>query len=282
MNELNIILTAIGGIVLVLGLVSDYFRRNWWTSDPLTALVLGIVLGPIVLNWVNPNQWGLSREHILEQTARLTMAIGLMGVALRLPQKYFLHHWRSLSILLGVVMPLMWAVSGLLVYFILKVPFWEGMMIGAAITPTDPIVSSSIVTGVVAEDNLPPRLRHLISAESGANDGLAYPFVLICILLLQKSSEETTGDALGSILYIMVEEFTFGGCSLNITSFTGTFTLISLNSCLKSIIRGFIYGLVWPHWRGGDFLCRVLSASYWDRRSLASLFIDGFCIHCGT
>lgn len=199
MNEFNIVLTAIGGIVLLLGLVSDYFRRNWWTSDPLTALLLGILLGPAVLGWIDPNLWGLSREHILEQAARLTMAIGLMGVALRLPTKYFQHHWRGLAVLLGLVMPLMWVISGLLVYAFLRIPFWEAMMIGAVVTPTDPIVATSIVTGVVAEDDLPPRLRHVISAESGSNDGLAYPLVLLCILILEDSADTSGTTAIAGV-----------------------------------------------------------------------------------
>lgn len=200
MTEFNIALTAIGGIVLVLGLVSDYFRRNWWTSDPLTALALGIVLGPLLLNWINPLQWGLSKEHILEQAARLTIAIGLMGIALRLPQQYARQHWKALAVLLGLAMPLMWITSGLLVYLIMGFPFWESMMIGAAITPTDPIVSTSIVTGGVAEEDIPPRMRHLISTESGSNDGLAYPFVLLCILMISQTTEATESANMGSVL----------------------------------------------------------------------------------
>lgn len=188
LNELNIIFAVVGGIVLLLGLVSDYFRRNWWTSDPLAALLLGILLGPLGLSWLNPDSWGFTQEHLLEQTARLTMAIGLMGIALRLSPRYFIHSWRSLTVLLGLVMPLMWVTSGLLIYLILGLPFWVSMMIGAAITPTDPIVSSSIVTGVVANRNLPARLRHLISAESGSNDGLAYPLVLLAIALVKSHS----------------------------------------------------------------------------------------------
>lgn len=187
MNELNIVITAIGASVLFLGLVSDYFRRRWWTSDPLTALLLGIFLGPLGFGLIDTSHWGIPIEHLLEQAARFTLAIGLMGVALRLPKGYFARNWKPLSILLGLVMPMMWAVSGLLIYWVVKVPFWEAMLIGAAITPTDPIVSTAIVTGVVAEDNLPGRLRHLISSESGANDGLAYPFVLLSILLLEHS-----------------------------------------------------------------------------------------------
>lgn len=190
----------IGGTVVILGLFSDYFRRNWWTSDPLAALMLGVVLGPLVLSWVDPIQWGLSQEHVLEQAARITLAIGLMGIALRLPQTYTLHHWKSLAILLGLVMPFMWLVSGLLVYFIFKFPFWEAMMIGAALTPTDPIVSNSIVTGVAADTCLPPRVRHLISTEAGMNDGLAYPFVLLCILMIQGTAVEVGPASVGSVI----------------------------------------------------------------------------------
>ena len=85
-----------------------------------------------------------------------------------------------MAVLLGLVMPLMWIVSGLLTYLILGIPFLVAMLIGAVVTPTDLVVSSSIVTGDVAEENLPNRLRHLISAESGYNDGLGLPFVLLC------------------------------------------------------------------------------------------------------
>lgn len=56
-------------------------------------------------------------------------------------------------------MPMMWLASGLLVHWILGLPFWEAMLVGAAITPTDPIVSTAMVTGVVAEKNLPDRIQ---------------------------------------------------------------------------------------------------------------------------
>ena len=196
MDQLNIVITAIGVIVLFLGLLSDYFRRQWWSSDPFSALLLGILLGPVGLGLVDPENWDISQEHLLEQAARFTLAIGLMGVALRLPRGYCLGRYgKSLAVLLGLVMPMMWLVSGLLVYWILKLPFWEAMVIGAAITPTDPIVATSIVTGAVAEENLPERLRHLISAESGANDGLSYPFLLLAILMLERNSDNSRAIA---------------------------------------------------------------------------------------
>ncbi len=192
MNELNIALMAVGGLVLILGLLSDFLRRTWWASDPMMALLFGVLLGPVGLAWLDPSSWGIAQEVLLEQAARFTLAIGLMGVALRLPKNYIFRHWQPLAVLLGLVMPLMWLASSFLVYFIMGIPFWEAMLVGAVITPTDPVVATSIVTGVVAKRYLPERLRHLISAESGANDGLAYPIVFLPLLLLKRPP----GDAL--------------------------------------------------------------------------------------
>ncbi len=191
MEALNISLLVVGGLVLVLGLLSSVTRRSL-ISEPVVALAVGALLGPAVLGVLDVSDWG-SRETILvEQAARLTLAIGLMGVALRLPKGYFRRNSRSIAVLLGLVMPLMWLASGLLAYALLGVPFWVAMLIGGVVTPTDPVVSTTIVTGAVAERNLPDRLKRAIPAESGANDGLAYPLVFLPLLLL----ERPTGEAL--------------------------------------------------------------------------------------
>ena len=188
MSELNVALTAVGGLVLVVGLLSGSIRRSL-LSEPLVALLAGVLLGPAALGLLDPAGWG-SRETVVEQAARLTLAISLMGVALRLPKGEPFRGWRSLAVLLGLVMPLMWLASGLLVYLILGVPFLVALLVGAVVTPTDPVVSSTIVVGEAAEDNLPARLRHTLSGESGINDGLAYPFVLLPILLLSRPPGE--------------------------------------------------------------------------------------------
>jgi NhaP-type Na+/H+ or K+/H+ antiporter len=188
-TEINLALLTISGLIILLGIFSNPMRNRLWISDPLIALLVGILLSPSLLGWVRLSDFG-EPEVILEQGARLTLAIQLMGVALRLPKGYPFKHWRTLGLLLGLVMPLMWLVSGLLICWIMGLPFWIGMLVGAIVTPTDPVVATSIMTGGLAERNLPERIRCTISAESGANDGLAYPFVLLPILLLTKPPHE--------------------------------------------------------------------------------------------
>jgi sodium/hydrogen antiporter len=52
------------------------------------------------------------------------------------------------------------------------------------VTPTDPVLSNSIVKGKFADKNIPPELQKIIIAESGANDGLGYPFLFLPLYLI--------------------------------------------------------------------------------------------------
>ncbi len=189
MSELNVALAVVGGLLLALGLLTNLIKSTVFVSEPLLALLAGVLIGPAALGLLDLSSFG-DREAILEEAARLTLAVALMGVALRLPAGYLSCGWRTLVVLLGLVMPLMWLSSGLLAYLILGLSLPVAMLVGAVFTPTDPVVASSVVTGDVAERNLPGRLRHAISAESGFNDGLAYPFVLLPILLLTRPPGE--------------------------------------------------------------------------------------------
>ncbi len=175
---------------MVLGMLTGLIKEVTLFSEPLAALLAGVMIGPAVFSLLDLASLG-DQEAILEQAALITLGVALMGVALRLPREYIGRSWRSLVVLLGLLMPLMWLSSGLLAYLILGVPLLVAALIGAVVTPTDPVVASAIVTGGVAERNLPERLRHTISAESGFNDGLAFPFVMLPILLLAHSPGET-------------------------------------------------------------------------------------------
>ncbi|MGI8859917.1 MAG: cation:proton antiporter [Rubrobacteraceae bacterium] len=191
MSELYVSLAAVGGLLLILGMLGGLLKERTFVSEPLIALLAGVLLGPAVFGLLDLADLG-NQTVILEEAALVTLGVALVGVALRLPVGYTSSNWRLLVVLLGIVMPLMWLASGLLVYLILGLPFWVSVLIGAIVTPTDPVVASSIVAGGVAERNLPASLRHAISAESGFNDGLALPFVVLPVLVLT----EPPGEAL--------------------------------------------------------------------------------------
>jgi len=62
---------------------------------------------------------------------------------------------------------------------------WVALLVGAVVTPTDPVLANTIVVGETATDNIPERVRYLLSSEAGINDGAAYPFVFLPIFVLQ-------------------------------------------------------------------------------------------------
>ena len=187
MDPFNVAVAVLGALVLGLGLVSGRLARS--AAPPtLLALVAGVALGPVGVGLIDP----LGADHYLwvERATRLVLAVGLVSVALRIPAAYVRRHWRTAAVLVGLGMPLMWAASTVVVHLALGLDWTLAALIGAIVTPTDPVAATPIVTGSVAEEHLPDRLRHTVSLESGANDGLGYLLVLLPLLLLTEPAGE--------------------------------------------------------------------------------------------
>lgn len=184
MDALYTVLAVAGTTAVVLGLFSAAITRTP-LSEPMLAMALGILVGPQVLGWIEPQSWGPT-EEVMSIATRLTLAIGLMGVALRLDHRTLRRVWRPAAILLTLGMIGMWALSSLAVGWWMDVGVWGALLIGAAVTPTDPIVSSAIVSGPVSRRDLPDTVRGSLSLESGANDGLAYLFAMLPMMALTR------------------------------------------------------------------------------------------------
>lgn len=185
-TTLNVTLLVVGSLVLSLGAVSKLIRK-WNFSQPFIALIVGFLLNSVSSEVFDPGFWN---HYILQEAARISIAIGLMGVALKVPHTYTFKNWQSVAPMLTIVMASMWIMNSLLIYWILGFSFLTALLMGAIMTPTDPILSASILSGKLAEKNLPEKLRNLISVESASNDDLGYPFVLLPILLITYRPQE--------------------------------------------------------------------------------------------
>lgn len=94
--------------------------------------------------------------------------------------------WKRAASLLAIAMIGMWLLTSLGAWLVLGLPLWVGLLLGAILTPTDPVIASTLVTGRLAEANLPRWLRRSLQLQSGANDGLALVFVLVPALVLAR------------------------------------------------------------------------------------------------
>ncbi|KAG6915140.1 hypothetical protein DXG01_013079 [Tephrocybe rancida] len=78
-----------------------------------------------------------------------------------------------------------WFVSAGLIYGLIPgLNFLSSLAVAACLTPTDPILAAAVVGGKWANKHVPTHLRHLLAAESGCNDGAAYPFLFIALYLM--------------------------------------------------------------------------------------------------
>lgn len=189
MLEFSILSAILGSLVLLLSLFSVPIDEATYVSKPMFAVLIGILIGPHGAAWLDPGTWDVNSLTVIEIASKLTIGIALMGAGIRLPRGFLLRNRKNMLLILGPLMLLMWASSSALVTMFFSFPLWLILLLGAMLTPTDPILIASIVEGERAEKSLPRHLREILSAESGANDGFAYPMVMLPILMHEAKSE---------------------------------------------------------------------------------------------
>ena len=204
MSQLNLALAIAASTVLLLGLASGFVKNRLWISEPLIAMLVGILAGPAVFQVASFSIPEEQQARFLLEFARLTLAISIMAAALRLPYRWERKHWRELAVVLGLGMPLMWMASSLFAWAMLGLPVLYALLIGAVLSPTDPVLADSIVTGAAAARMVPARMRNTITAESGANDGLGMLFVMLPVYFLQYAPTDAVSHWLYEVLLLKV------------------------------------------------------------------------------
>nr|CAG8633448.1 14559_t:CDS:10 [Entrophospora candida] len=114
------------------------------------AFIVGVIVGPYVLNIINPESLG-NVDILTKQFTRIVIAVQVMAAGVVLPKAYLRTEFRSVMILLVPVMSWMWLGT---------------LLIASSVTPTDPVLANSIIKGKYAEKYVPANVRDAISAES--------------------------------------------------------------------------------------------------------------------
>ncbi len=102
-------------------------------------------------------------------------------------------HLPGRALLFG--MPLTMLFTAAAAHWLAGLGWVEAFLIGAILSPTDPVFASAIV----GREEVPQRLRHLLNVESGVNDGLALP-VVIALLAVASRQEMHVGEYLAEVL----------------------------------------------------------------------------------
>ncbi|WP_242210070.1 MULTISPECIES: cation:proton antiporter [unclassified Pseudomonas] len=188
---------VLGAVLLTLALTSSYLRWMPVTTSAV-CLLLGIGIGPsgldlLKLSLENASLW---MEHLTEVAVLFSLFV--CGLKLRLPLRD--KRWRIAFGLAGPVMVVTIAGVCLLLHFGLSLPWGLSMLIGAILAPTDPVLAALVQVNDARDVD---SVRFGLSGEAGLNDGIAFPFVILGLLLLHGdgSAGEWQGWFLRSVLW---------------------------------------------------------------------------------
>lgn len=199
-DNFNIICATLGGFITLFGLVSYLLKEKFYLGEALISTYFGLIFSPHAANFIRPLEYAngnpIALETITLYFSRLVLGVQLVIAGVQLPSKYLRTEWKSLSWLLGPGMCAMWICTSLMVWAMVpNIGILFALAIGSCVTPTDPVLSNSIVKGKFADTNIPPSLQKIIIAESGANDGLGYPFQFLALYLIEYVTFGVEGGA---------------------------------------------------------------------------------------
>src|SRR4029450_4928544 len=102
--------------------------------------------------------------------------------------------------LLGLGLPLTMAFGAVAGYLLLGISPWYALLLGAALAPTDAALGSA----VMSDQRVPQPIRRVLNLESGLNDGIATPVVMVCLAGIATEAglagHETPGRAVIGLL----------------------------------------------------------------------------------
>ena len=169
----------LGGFTGLFMLCSLFVKEKLYIGEATVATLCGIIFGPHAANLFNPHEWG-NIDKITLECSRIVLVVQCFAVGVELPKAYMERHWKSVSFLLIPVMTYGWLITSLFIWWMVPPLNWlESLICASCVTATDPVLASSVVGKGKFAKRVPKHLRDLLSAESGCNDGMAFPFIYL-------------------------------------------------------------------------------------------------------
>lgn len=178
-------------MLLAIGALSRQGERPF--SASLVYLALGLVAAVLIrlfdVSWISP----IEDASVLEHLTELALVVALFAAGLRIERPLRYRQWRVVLVLIGVVMPLTIALVATYGMLAMGLSVGAAIVLGAILAPTDPVLAGDVGVGPPGEGEH-GGARFNLSAEAGLNDGLASPFVLFGVFVLQEGGISWIGS----------------------------------------------------------------------------------------
>lgn len=177
----------IGLLMLTRGLSQTCLQKLPFTPA-IVYLVIGFLLGPSVFNFFYFDP--IKQAPLLEKLTEIAVLISLFSAGVKMPVPFKLAQWQlplrlaSLSMMFTIALITVFAV------FILELPLGAGVLLGALLAPTDPVLATDAQSRYPGDKD---QLRFTLTCEAGMNDGTAFPFIMLGLGLLGLHDLGTAG-----------------------------------------------------------------------------------------
>ncbi|MER6004515.1 cation:proton antiporter [Nonomuraea angiospora] len=182
---MSALLTPFAGVLLLAVLLSSLAHRTILSTAAL-FLVAGFVLGDGVLGVVSLKPG----DELVATLAELALFTVLFTDGMRVGWPELRSAWRLPGRALGWGLPLTLVITAVGAHYLVGLGWIESLLIGAILAPTDPVFAAALV----GNEKVPPRLRQLLNVESGVNDGLALPFVILFLAIASGAQNLHLGE----------------------------------------------------------------------------------------
>ena len=177
----RILLFVLAGLGLIGAVALEPVLRRLPLSLPIVYvgigwLVFALPLGLPVLDPVGNEAHAVAAEYLTE----FIVIVSLMAAGIAIDRPFSWRGWGQVWPLLGVTMVLSVAAVALLGWAWLGLTPAAAILLGAALSPTDPVLAGSVEVGPPGESERDD-VRFDLTVEAGLNDGLAFPFTHLAI-----------------------------------------------------------------------------------------------------
>jgi NhaP-type Na+/H+ or K+/H+ antiporter len=178
------------------------------TGTPVTPamvfVVVGVLVGPLVIDEVTAVPTGEGVRTLAEAT----LAVVLFADASRIKTRALRREYAVPLRLLGIGLPLTIAIGAVLAAVIFnQLSVTEAIVLAILLAPTDAALGEAVVT----EPRLPSRIRQGLNVESGLNDGICVPLLLIALAVAEVEDSSSTSHHAIRIVAEQIGYGAFGG-----------------------------------------------------------------------
>jgi sodium/hydrogen antiporter len=197
-----VVLVAVFGVALLIAVLLSGLAARTVLSTSFLFLVGGALVsdGFLGLIHITPD------SEIVSVTADLALFAVLFTDGQHVSFAKLRANWRNPARALGLGMPLAFVFMALVTHFLVGLDWTTSFLVGAVLAPTDPVFASAIV----GRTEVPAKLRELLNVESGINDGLALPVVLLLIAAAGPSAGHADEASIGKIALELALGLVFG------------------------------------------------------------------------